>query len=756
MRKKLIIQSICIWILLSMCSCTKSLPHKEDSSISIDTESLDLDFLNTLSVNTISDKDNSKDKYSASLRRNMELQEEQEGGQIFLISDSQAVRYKIYAYDKWEDCWNEVSMVTSSGDTKSIALKNVDGFDCIGEVLQTDQYIASRYICDEEQKKLIYSFYHIDSNWNDITPIELPYMSNYQSELICEMKIDKSGYYHMIIADAEICDGCIYETDKWHYVILSPTGEFVWEYQNDDYWIPRLRSLQDGSVAYLLIPAEDVDGIERNECRYYNLAQCEEETLFQYEEDIRTQYLYYTLFDEDTLLYVNTDGIYLKKKDAEMPESIYLWINHGLHVSWVYNVQIKEDGTFSLICQSGSDILYMEMVPTVEDVEIRKITLAVTPEMKPIYSKAVSEFNKIFPSCYLEIKDDYDETALLTELISGKGPVLIDTRVTGFEDQKKLWLPLDSVLTYIGVNDDLVDAAKEIGKIDGNIYGVVTDFSLKTVVIDNQEISNWNYDTFLEEVHKQNNMQSIMNSLENDDRWNFFASFLFHNEEDHYFWDKKKGANFDSPEFYDILDLMDQYCINSEPVMPGDLLPEGKAFCNELDITQPEQMGLYRKVYGDNINYIGYPTVDGASHYIVSRPPLTIRRNASKEELELALAFIKILLSEKSQQEMLSDPNFSLSVRKDVLEQQVNSVNADTVVLARGLGQGKLGANWDRQVDGDKFYEILNQAKVRKYATNELVSVLAEEFQAYFSGEITRDMLVDHLNNRVRLYYAER
>ena len=758
MKKKLIIQTICIWILFAICSCAKPVPTTEEDILNRTDEVEALDFLNTLSFDTLRDKDNSKDAYSASFRRELTLSEyDEDGADIFIISASQAVRYKKHIYDVWEKSWDEVSIVTASGDARSVPLKLADRFNCIGEVVGSDQYIASKYECDDKLNKITHSFFNVDCNWQEITPIELPDMSNYEDALVFEIKKDVKDYYHLVIEDAEIGDDYICDTGRWHYIILSPTGELVWEYQDYDYSCPKLMSMYDGSVGYLLTTAQcDSKGVEKNEYRFFDIEQQKQQVLFDYDEDYSTHYLYYTMFDEDTILYVNTDGIYLKEKDAKSAKPIYLWINHGLKVSWVCDVKIKQDGTFSIICNVGSEKMYMEMTPTPEDVEIQTLTLAVSDEMKPVYAKAVSEFNKSFPTCQLELKDDYDETALLTELISGQGPVLIDTHITGFEEQKKLWLPLDSALVSIGVSDDLVEAAKDIGKIDGKIYGVVTDFYLQTVVIDNHEIHDWNYKIFLEELYKQKDMLAVMNSVETDVRWNFFASFLFQNADDNYFLSPKKGVSFDSSEFNAILDLIDQYCVTTEPVKPGGLLPEGNVFCNELVISKPEQMGLYRKVYGDDINYIGYPTSDGACHFVISKPPLTIRKNASQEEIAFAMAFIQILLSQESQQEMVSEANYSLSVRKDVLAKQVDDVNADTWVYAPGLGEGKIGVNWDRQLDGEKFYEILSRAKIRKYASKELTNILTDEFQAYFSGDITREMLIEHLDNRVGLYYSER
>ena len=46
--------------------------------------------------------------------------------------------------------------------------------------------------------------------------------------------------------------------------------------------------------------------------------------------------------------------------------------------------------------------------------ELCEITLAVSDASS--YQRLVAEFNKRYPTCHIELKDDYDRTALLTEL----------------------------------------------------------------------------------------------------------------------------------------------------------------------------------------------------------------------------------------------------------------------------------------------------------------------------------------------------
>ena len=65
---------------------------------------------------------------------------------------------------------------------------------------------------------------------------------------------------------------------------------------------------------------------------------------------------------------------------------------------------------------------------------------------------------------------------------------------------------------------------------------------------------------------------------------------------------------------------------------------------------------------------------EGSIHQMQTSGMLTIRRSATKEEKEAAAAFISLCLSYEGQSLMAKDLDFALSVRRDVLEEQIASM----------------------------------------------------------------------------------
>ena len=184
---------------------------------------------------------------------------------------------------------------------------------------------------------------------------------------------------------------------------------------------------------------------------------------------------------------------------------------------------------------------------------------------------------------------------------------------------------------------------------------------------------------------------------------------------------------------------------------------EGKVLCNELRIKKPEELAAYRICYGEGANYIGYPAKDGAVHFMVSGcSPLVVRRTVTEEEKEVAFAFIGWVLSYEGQVQAAKDLNYGLSVRKDVLEEQIAALNESTEVFVPGFGQIMLGDSLDIELDRKTLLHMIEKARPLRYFPTDLRNIMNEELEQYFFGLITEDMVIDHLESRVGLYLEER
>ncbi len=742
-------------LVLLLCGCEQEdapVTDSEDSGLASDAEKSGMADVST--ILELGHRDNSLDAYSAVINTPLIVEKPegamQGGGSACFLGTTKAYYFKKHLFNVPQESWDELASVTSQGEADSVRWNSGEWQFDIGSVLGSDHYL----VVEGRSGSDGYSYYLAEMDENSAAVLEMPLtFLDYDNNMPSGIMADASGNIHIIVADRPSDSS---QENHYRYIILSPEGGILTEYDSGakcPFFVPIYEG-SNGSVAFETF--EDRDGVGICTLQRLDKESGEVEVLAELEEP-STKYYDYTLLDENTLVYADAEGVYRRGLSETAAEPLYLWHNHGITVSGVSAMQLVGEDRIALVYESDEEKNYLYLEPTTEEVGIQQITLAVSPYKEEVYRAMATEFNRRYPGCHIEVKSDFEETTLLTELIANSGPVLCDTSLVGFEEHVDLWEPLDSVLDELGILGELQESAMEFGKIDGSFYGVVTNFWLETVVAGEGAPQSWDYDGFLECIGEHPDMESIFNC---DTGGNYgttlIMGFLMQDLEDNYFIDAENGeTRFDSREFRNVLELAKRYCVHKEAVMPGDSLLEGRVLCNTLAISHPEQLALYRVCYGKDANYIGYPSAGGSRHYINGDAPLTIRKTATKEEKELAYAFISTMLSYEGQVEAAKEVNFSLSVRKDLLEEQIDSMDEDSYAIAFGFEQMRLGDNLDKEQDRKMLYDLLDKAQPRRNLPRPLRDILVEELNSYFDGTITEDMLIEHLENRVQLYLDE-
>ena len=698
--------------------------------------------------------DNSLDAYSRTV--DIPLQTEApadalEGGSSgFFLANSRAYYFKKHLFADWKENWDEISFVTAQKDAGSASFDIEHQLWAVGPAAGTDHCLAlSSGTQEGAEEDRRYFLTERDEEHEAVREIPLNFLNGRSlSEtldiLLC-FAADNLGTVHLVRQTSE----------GQQYLLLSSEGDILTEYNSEEGDIQELVPLNDGRIAFLSVTTlNDEARTSRTSLQYLD-AESGQPVLLAAP---KTELYRFTLFDEDTLLYADGEGVYRCDLSGNNPEPLYLWRNHGIISHGVSALQADKEGRISLIYESSENDNYLCLEPTTEKLEICQITMAVSTYATADYEPIVALFNRRYPSCHLELKEyDYNDTALLTQLIAGQGPVLIGTYAIPFSDHEELWEPLDTLLEQMNITEELLPSALDLGRINGSLYGIVRDFNLNTMVTGDPDLKDWDYDTFLQCIEDRPELEAVFNQYDGDFGSIFVMNFV-NGIDDAYFLDAEAGTtNFDSAEFRRILELAKKYCVRKEAVSPGSSLLEGKVLCNRLSIYKPEHLALYRSCYGEDVNYIGYPTKDGSAHFISSgNAPLAIRRTATEREKAAAGAFLSLCLSYEGQALAAKTLNFHLSVRTDVLEEQIAAMNGSTTAHVFGFDEFRLGSALNVKLDRKTLLDLIAKAEPRSSVPGELNDILYEELDAYFSGTITEDMLIDHLESRVGLWLAER
>ena len=310
-------------------------------------------------------------------------------------------------------------------------------------------------------------------------------------------------------------------------------------------------------------------------------------------------------------------------------------------------------------------------------------------------------------------------------------------------------------MEQLGITKELQSSVMEMGKINGTLYGVVGNFELDTVVADTDR-KDWDYDAFFQCIQDRPELETVCNYY-GDAYIYYFHSLLNHGLDDNYYIipDEETGEMyFDSDRFLQFLDLAEKHGGHTENVAPGHSLLEGKTLCNLLTVQKPEDIAAYRKIYGEDVNFIGYPTKDGGTHYMIPSSMLSIRTTATKEEKEAAAAFLALCLSYEGQIHGAKEINFHLSVRRDVLEEQIASMRP--LVNTIDFSEVNIRGSMDIERDRATLLDLIERAKPKKSFSWELRDIIFEELELYLSGSITKDVMIEHLENRIGLYLGEK
>lgn len=444
-------------------------------------------------------RDNSLDAYSAAGSFPLEPQEVgMTGGGIgYALGNSRGAVFKKHLFTSLEENWDELKIVTEQGEESSVRLAFREDTHNqamgMGSIAGSDHFMMWDLGAAENGEQTC-QFLEVDEQQQILRRIPLDFLAADGSEYPSCIKVDKEGNIHFTTASLSYGMPDDSDVPKTYYIIVDPEGELLTR-RDCEGENPELVFLYDGRVGLCLQPA-DVQGTDSgSRLEYIDPGTGKSVLLAETSWDITN--CYYTLWDENTLLYADRKGLHLTDLSGNVKGDLYIWSNHGISFSGITELLIREAGGIALIYMDQNrdgSLLYLE--PTREQVEIQKIVLAVRPYMRDVFYPAVVEFNKRYPSYHIDIKTDYDSTALLTELSAGRGPVLIDTGFTGFEENQRLWTPLEGLFAGEEWEEALIPKAMEMGEIDGTLYGAVHSFGLQTVVIAEKQPTEWDYQAF--------------------------------------------------------------------------------------------------------------------------------------------------------------------------------------------------------------------------------------------------------------------
>ena len=448
--------------------------------------------------------------------------------------------------------------------------------------------------------------------------------------------------------------------------------------------------------------------------------------------------------------------------DVESGEKI--WYIRWSGTSYSPNINSNSFYTLKMTADGGMEMLqgrlekgefYAVRIRKINPEEMEKIPLV----LRVTYANSglkllVARFNQQNQEYHVFLQDrngeNYGDFVARTdmEIATGKGPDMFEADVVSDIYVLAAKGALEDLEPYfaqstIDRNDYYPAAFQDLGRKEG-LYGVGYEMCANTMYI-REELTGGS---------RQIELTALLDNMENCEETlifnaaNFYTSetllrYFFVMSEDFYGmvdWEQK-NCDFSGELWEKILKVSKEYGMTDrnreweEAAYPVSTFAFSGFAAYDAYATQ------------EGMVMVGYPAEDGMASYLRMG---TIAMNADSAHKEGVWQFIRFLLAEENQKLVLSDN--LLPVHEGVLSDSVNESSGQDY---RTIMQGREIEVIISQEILDRFWECLDNAKPVSNRTKQVLAIIQEEAELYFTGDKSIEEISDIIENRVRLYLAE-
>lgn len=673
-----------------------------------------------------------------------------------LLTQEWAMEYASYINDNATSYNYVLSITYANGERKGIikACESGDAVLGIGCVTGCDDFLLVEGNCKTKEKPANWSVVTYDKYGEKKSEVNVTdALKDYPVTTLCKVAENQDKEIYLGIFD--------YATKRTEYKALSNSGNEKYSLSLDTCSFEKFLNAKDGQIAFETKEQKEDHSFHR--VFVYDDVLNKEKELYSFDEnffkDERISAV--TYFDNEQLIFTTGKGIFLSEYSLGNVVQISSFDTQAFATAPnILNIVPDGKGGFWTVMErvtNGAKKYLQHYISAPDEV----ITIEVALDMSAgadIYSEAIVEFNKLHPESRIVVNSSYDPTVLNTKLLAGEGPVIVDSSLVTVNVNSGVWESLNTIMDDSDLSGEINDSVRKLMSVNGECYAISADYYFLSLVSSTVE-EDLSYSEFLKYLSDNKNVRYIMDNelVSNVSEWvavNLFGGDL----SDSFYIDPETGeTRFDTEEFDRMLLFLEKYSPKSENVEYFKGLENGEVVFNLVGINTPKDLFFLNEMSDKGIHIVGFPKGDGSYNELCASHALMLRSSTSEEEKEIAFEFFKMLLSKDGQMKMIQSPNFHFSVRNDVLNEQIKTIKDGDYISLSFSGPGnaffisnppyeKIGSLWEK-VMSDSVSNIITDAGYEE--------ILSEEFEEYFSGRITKELLKSHLKNRVDLYLAE-
>ncbi|MBD5498600.1 MAG: extracellular solute-binding protein [Lachnospiraceae bacterium] len=416
---------------------------------------------------------------------------------------------------------------------------------------------------------------------------------------------------------------------------------------------------------------------------------------------------------------------------------------------------VGRDGSLEQIEKSVDGIYYVVGLKKIDPEEMGKIPLVFRVLNADVGLKQlVAQFNRENKEYHVFLEDSGEEYSWDfqarndMEIATGKGPDLIaadavtDMRVLA---EKGALENMEPYLAQAGMNreDYHQETFQSQGMADG-IYSAGYAMRVRSMYI---------RESFLD-GNGQTDIEVLLDNMESYDRQAVFNKMI--NYTPVYLLDYFFGM---SDNFYGMVDWEGKTCDFS-----GELWEQILRVCGQYGLTERNMgweeiagfgyiyrfsdLAWYERELGpQGMALAGYPSEEGMVNGLWLD---SVAINADSANKEGAWQFIRFLLEEENQK-LVTDMPVHVGALEGSVEEYLYDYYNNTMTSDGGyIIRPELPEGIE-----EKFWECLANAKPESYRTEQVLAIIEEEAELYFTGDKSIEEISAVIENRVKLYLAE-
>ena len=505
----------------------------------------------------------------------------------------------------------------------------------------------------------------------------------------------------------------------------------------------------------------------------------------QVTSDIKFEDLYIerlVALDVENFLISSNGTLYKYNTTTQTKEHYLNWVDCDISSSSVRGFQLMEDGRLLVATQtydymtyqSVSELALVEEIPAEEAANIKSVTLACINSDEQLEQRVIN-LNKKNPDTRIRIKtfweeigdEDYEDAMarFVTNMASDPDvDIVYFNGYTPYADMmnfasKGLLIDLNTYLDSDAEvkRGDLMTSILNACTYDEMLVGLPTGFSVSTVIGKASDVGTEPGWTF-------SDMKALLESKEP-------GTQLFHGRNRS--WALQMCMNlgykqfvnmenatctFDTQEFVDVLEFANLFPEEFDWNTAEDetiLMNQGKVLLAAYNLTDFAEIQLYTEIFGEELTYIGYPTIEGNGALMSMGSTFAITKNCEMPEHAWKL-IREYFLPIEEDANTHGYYSYNLSIRNDEFEKFCKNAMSDENNGSWGWGDFEVQIKPATQEQVDEVKDLIaNISAVDGAVSNAMLNIINEEAAAFFNGQKSAQEVASIIQSRMQVYLSE-